>query len=88
MRIQRYQITSFMLAMGLVQDQASQILERAQCDNNHTEELLNALYPANVLLPGTSEYSNLIKSYLYVSAVPVHCFRLLGAISFTSVAVC
>ncbi|KAF6809788.1 mitomycin radical oxidase [Colletotrichum sojae] len=63
MRIEKDQVISFMLTMGLMQDQASQIHGRAQRGNNHTEELLNALYPANVLLPGTSEYSDLINNY-------------------------
>lgn len=45
-------ITSFMLTLGLMQDQVSDIHQRVQASQNYTEELLGALYPANVFLPG------------------------------------
>ncbi|WYZ33788.1 hypothetical protein EsH8_I_000064 [Colletotrichum jinshuiense] len=57
MRVSKEQMTSFMLTLGLLQPQVSQIHQRAQGGLNYTEELLNALYPANVLLPETSAYS-------------------------------
>lgn len=76
MDIPKEQITSFMLTMGLTQDQASQIHERAQRDN-YTEELLNALYPDNVFLPGSTAYSAFVNNYLCVQKnlpVPCSCF--------------
>ncbi|TQN67582.1 FAD-linked oxidoreductase asqF [Colletotrichum shisoi] len=47
-----------MAALGLMQDQASQIDQRARGSNNYTEELLGALYPVDVHLPGTTEHSD------------------------------
>ncbi|KAH6677859.1 hypothetical protein F5X68DRAFT_193426 [Plectosphaerella plurivora] len=52
MMIGKDQMSSFMLALGLLQSQVSQIQQRAQ--GNYTEELLSALYPANVLLPDST----------------------------------
>ncbi|KAK6215394.1 mitomycin radical oxidase [Colletotrichum tabaci] len=75
MKIPQAQITSFMAALGLMQDQASQICQRARGSNNYTEELLSALYPVNIHLPGTTGYSDLIdnsfgsRSHLNASAV-------------------
>lgn len=64
MKFDKEQITSFMLTLGLVQDQVSQIHQRAQASNNYTEELLSALYPANVFLPDTADYPTWIDKYL------------------------
>lgn len=66
MEIQNDQITSFMLAIGLTQDQASQIHERARSHNTYAEDVLSALYPANVFLPDATEYSRLINNHLCV----------------------
>ncbi|KAI8275746.1 hypothetical protein K4K60_008369 [Colletotrichum sp. SAR11_57] len=63
MKFDKEQITSFMLTLGLVQDQVSQIHQRAQASNNYTEELLGALYPANVFLPDTADYPTWIDKY-------------------------
>lgn len=74
MNVPKDQITSFVLAMGLTQDQASQIHERAQRSNNYAEELLGALYPDNVFLPGTAAYSTLINNHLCVNkSLPLPC---------------
>ncbi|KAI8278121.1 Bifunctional solanapyrone synthase [Colletotrichum sp. SAR 10_98] len=56
-------ITNFMLTLGLMQDQISEIHQRAQASQNYTEELLGALYPANVFLPETVAYSSWINKY-------------------------
>lgn len=66
MEIQRDHIISFMLAIGLTQDQASQIHERAHSHNTYAEEVLRALYPANVFLPNANGYSKLINNHLCV----------------------
>ncbi|KAJ0364150.1 hypothetical protein COL154_005141 [Colletotrichum chrysophilum] len=63
MRVDKEQITSFMLTLGLMQDQITQIYQRAQVSNNYTEELLSALYPANVFLPATTDYPTWIDKY-------------------------
>lgn len=58
-----------MFGLGLLQDQVSQIHNRAQSSWNYTEELLSALFPANVLLPSSPDYSTSIAQYLYVSSI-------------------
>lgn len=65
-------ITSFMLTLGLMQDQVSDIHQRVQASQNYTEELLGALYPANVFLPETAGYSSWINKYLLVSRGHYH----------------
>ncbi|KAI8229620.1 Bifunctional solanapyrone synthase [Colletotrichum sp. SAR 10_86] len=57
------EITNFMLARGLMQDQISEIHQRAQASQNYTEELLGALYPANLFLPETADYSSWTNKY-------------------------
>ncbi|RAQ98718.1 mitomycin radical oxidase [Stemphylium lycopersici] len=63
MRLAKKDITNFMVGLGMVQDQVSQIHNRAQLSWNYTEELLGALFPANVLLPSSHEYSASISQY-------------------------
>lgn len=53
-----------MLNLGLLEGQVSQIHSRAQSSWNYTEELLSALFPANVLLPSNPDYSASIAHYL------------------------
>ncbi|PSN63311.1 mitomycin radical oxidase [Corynespora cassiicola Philippines] len=63
MRIRREEITSFMLSLGLMHNQVSQVHERAQVRWNYTEELLSAVFPDNVLLPSNPEYPDSISKY-------------------------
>lgn len=67
MELEKEKITSFMLTLGLTQDQISQIHQNTENSQNYTEELLCALYPANVFLPESADYSSWINKYLYVS---------------------
>jgi hypothetical protein len=57
MKLPTQQATSFMLSLGLLRQQATQILERAQVSSNYSEELLSTLFPSNVLFPETPEYT-------------------------------
>ncbi|KAI9155464.1 mitomycin radical oxidase [Paramyrothecium foliicola] len=57
MIVTRRQLVSFMLNLGLVEQQAQQVYERGLGSFNFTEELLSLLYPSNVLLPETPQYS-------------------------------
>ncbi|KAJ3939994.1 uncharacterized protein N0V96_009989 [Colletotrichum fioriniae] len=63
MMAKKEQITSFILALGLTQDRASQIHQRSEIGCNYTEEILSSLYPQNVFLPETPEYSTWINKY-------------------------
>ncbi|KAK7446497.1 hypothetical protein CaCOL14_010906 [Colletotrichum acutatum] len=63
MMVNKEQITSFILALGLTQDKASQIHQRSEIGCNYTEEILSSLYPQNVFLPESSEYSTWINKY-------------------------
>ncbi|KXH59618.1 mitomycin radical oxidase [Colletotrichum salicis] len=64
MKVNKEQITSFMLALGLTQDKASQVHQRSEVSCNYTEEVLSSLYPQNIFLPESSEYSTWINKYL------------------------
>ncbi|KAF3812050.1 putative FAD-linked oxidoreductase [Colletotrichum gloeosporioides] len=63
MELNKEKITSFLLTLGLTQEQISQIHQNVEASQNYTEELLCALYPANVFLPESADYSSWINKY-------------------------